>query len=510
VGLIQDEIDKIIEREGTDDIGIETSGYAVFLESLKYRYYPIFMLIFMVVLIWSKREFGTMLIAERKTQVYKRTDGGDGKGEAGEMEVSPHITPRRGTPFHSFNMIVPICLLVFFIFYLLVQTGEIEGEDQTFMDKIEASDSYSALLWGTMATSILTLLFYILQFVKDGKSVWPTMQMVKDFAFNTKPDDYDADHHPRSLMNLQENLDSFLHGMGKIFPALIVLTLAWAVGSMMTDVGADRLFARWIVNGIEPEMLPTISFVISLFMALATGTSWGTMTILFPLVLVPTYDASGGDPTIFYATTAGILSGSVAGDHVSPISDTTVLSSLACDCKLLAHVATQFGYVMVVVFVSILFGTIPIGKDAWPNVIGFLLGTLVLVAFIYLVCVPVISKSGKFDVITEIVLWSRNRRGQRHHHSVELEQIKEDTVLAFEGKEVSPLKKTHADEEEGDSDSNGKEPAYDPSAMEKPEDEVVEDEAVPVESAEEESTEKDSKEVSQKEKTKFGLGGMFG
>ena len=70
----------------------------------------------------------------------------------------------------------------------------------------------------------------------------------------------------------------------------------------------------------------------------------GTMTILFPLLLIPTYDASGGDATMFYAIVAGILSGSVAGDHMSPISDTTVLSAMACECTLLAHVKTQAPY----------------------------------------------------------------------------------------------------------------------------------------------------------------------
>ena len=104
-------------------------------------------------------------------------------------------------------------------------------------------------------------------------------------------------------------------------------------------------------------------------MALATGTSWGTMTILFPLIMVPTYEVSNGDETIFYATVAGVLSGSVAGDHISPISDTvrlfifvfhilpptnqTVLSALACDCNLLAHVGTQIPYALAMIILSI-------------------------------------------------------------------------------------------------------------------------------------------------------------
>jgi Na+/H+ antiporter NhaC len=82
---------------------------------------------------------------------------------------------------------------------------------------------------------------------------------------------------------------------------------------------------------------------------------------MFPLMSVPTYNASGGDPLIFYSTLAGILSGSIVGDHASPISDTTVLSALACECELLAHVVTQLPYAMIISLVSILVGTLPVG-----------------------------------------------------------------------------------------------------------------------------------------------------
>jgi Na+/H+ antiporter NhaC len=192
--------------------------------------------------------------------------------------------------------------------------------------------------------------------------------------------------------------------MGRIFPASTVLTLAWASGATMRAVGADRLFSRWILDEIDPETLLTLSFVISFFMALATGTSWGNMSILFPLILVPTYKATYGDELIFYAVTAEVLSGSVAGDPFSPISDTTVLSALASDCTLLAHVVTQAPYAIVCVIISILFGTLPIGRDAWPNIVGIRLGAAAVVGFVYFVCVPVQSPTGRHDIFTELYL----------------------------------------------------------------------------------------------------------
>ena len=110
--LIQAEIDRIIDIVGTDDIGIKTSGFAVFLESIKYRYYPILMLLFIMVLIYAQRDFGPMLIAERKTQVYKRTDGGEGSSSGSSAAFGEKNKPRDDQPLHSWNMFIPLILLV--------------------------------------------------------------------------------------------------------------------------------------------------------------------------------------------------------------------------------------------------------------------------------------------------------------------------------------------------------------------------------------------------------------
>lgn len=297
-----------------------------------------------------------------------------------------------------------------------------------------------------MAAAICTMLLYFGQIVQDGALVpFSSLPSAIPKLFSSSGDDDEEDEsRPRFLMSLNDNVEGFLFGMARIFPAIIVLNLAWAVGSMMTTVGADRLFARWIVGGISAQSLPTISFVISFFMALATGSSWGTMSILFPMVLVPTYDAAGGDEIIFYATTAGILSGSVAGDHVSPISDTTVLSALACDCNVLSHVATQAEYSLVVTIISILLGTIPIGYDTWPNIVGILIGAGLVIAFVYLLCVPVMSPTGRYDLFTEAVLKIKTMRGGQDS---DLVQLKEDTVKACRG-ELENKKKASFDDDD--------------------------------------------------------------
>lgn len=153
-----------------------------------------------------------------------------------------------------------------------------------------------------MATALLTTIMYAVQIVQDGRYVLPTLPVLKSCLL-AKPEKEspgpaadDNEEGPKSdgvslptskatsLMSVFESTESFLFGMGRLFPALIVLTLAWATGDIMTAVGADRLFSKIISDSIAAESMPTLAFVIAVIMALATGSSWSTMTILFPLI----------------------------------------------------------------------------------------------------------------------------------------------------------------------------------------------------------------------------------
>ena len=128
------------------------------------------------------------------------------------------------------------------------------------------------------------------------------------------------------------------------------------------------------------------------------------MTIMFPLIVVPSYEASGGNPVIVYGVIAGILAGAVAGDHASPISDTTILGAMASECKLINHVKTQAPYAFTVALWSILVGTIPSGMETFGNSICALLGLLAMAFHAFLTSAPAINKSGRFDIFTELYL----------------------------------------------------------------------------------------------------------
>jgi hypothetical protein len=149
------------------------------------------------------------------------------------------------------------------------------------------------------------------------------------------------------------------------------------------------------------------------------------MSILFPLILVPTYLASNGDPLIFYATTAGVLSGSIAGDHMSPISDSTVLSSLACDCNLIAHVVTQAPYALTFSLLSVVVGTLPVGYGVWPNMIGILIGWVLTGLFIIFYCKPAVNVNGSYDFLTE--LYIKCKKGY-----LPLEDLRHQTIEKYE------------------------------------------------------------------------------
>jgi len=291
-------------------------------------------------------------------------------------------------------------------------------------------------LWGTMAAALTSVAFFFIQDKKSGKIIFFNVKgyvnkMRRFFAKHSgkcghEEPESDEEIHAQVLLNYREAMSAFMMGMEKVFGALVCLVLAWATGEIMQAVGLNRLFGEIITGSLDYRVLPTLSFVISVMIAFATGTSWGTMTIMFPLVLVPSYQASGGNAAIFYGVAAGVLAGAVAGDHASPISDTTILASMATECEILAHVKTQAPYAMLVVFWSILVGTIPSGWGAFANWVSILLGLGMMAFHVMFTAEAPINKTGRYDVFTELYLrFSKNTNKT-------LKKLKEDTVIAYE------------------------------------------------------------------------------
>ncbi|GBG26055.1 Malate-2H+/Na+-lactate antiporter [Hondaea fermentalgiana] len=457
VSLIQTELDRITESNGgTSPEGLPSSAYAIFLETIAYRYYPIYLIVFQLSLALMQRDFGPMLVAERKVFISGRTDGGEGAFD-GAAGLTNDIQPKKGVPRYAYNMLLPIAVLVLLVFWVLVTTGRSASDaDADFLTVIQNSDSYSALLIGTVGAAVCAMVLYMLQFVKNGhlaiptpRGLWELVRPCKSKKETTTSSSSSSSKGPeateqavddkvaagktlseedtrgaassngaesadgdatmnddiaRPLLSPVESFEYFLMGLTTLFPAVIVLVLAWTMGSIMTTVGCDRLFSRAITSGLNVDYLPTITFIISAFMAIATGSSWSVMTIVFPLVTQPAWIASDGDLNIFYGTIAAVLAGSVLGDHCSPISDTTVLSCLASRCDLQRHVRTQAPYALTVGVVSIIVGTIPVGVGSYSTGAAMGVGIVVTIVLCFIMSAPTRGASGRLDPFLELYL----------------------------------------------------------------------------------------------------------
>jgi len=163
-------------------------------------------------------------------------------------------------------------------------------------------------------------------------------------------------------------VDAWFAGVKSVLFVLIILTLAWALSALTDVLNTAGFLANTLGDTLPPFSVPALLFVLAAVTSFATGTSWGTMGILMPLTIPLTWAILGNNDMageaglpILYAAVSTILAGAVWGDHCSPISDTTVLSSLASQCDHIDHVRTQAPYALVAGGVSIVLGLLPVG-----------------------------------------------------------------------------------------------------------------------------------------------------
>lgn len=350
LGYISDGINSI--ENGSEVIG---SAYSVFFQSLKHMFYPLLTLFFIFLLIWKKKDFGPMLVAERHARNSTETLG---KSEVEEVDDVP--TEKESV----WSAIVPIFVMISGAAIGLILTGykgyssvvpyqwnESMSLLTNLSEIIGRANSYVALLWGSFAGLVVAILWTVGHRIM---SVRKTMSFAED-------------------------------GVKSMMPAILILSLAWTLGAITENLGTADYLAHLAIGNIMPQLLPTIVFILAAGIAFSTGTSWGTMSILYPIVLVTTWQISveagisaSLSLNIFANVVSAVLAGSVLGDHCSPISDTTILSSLSADCDHIKHVKTQMPYALTVGGVSILLGTLPAGFGV-PFYITFPIAVLALV-----------------------------------------------------------------------------------------------------------------------------------
>lgn len=345
VGLIQD---------GLKMIGSDADGYSTFLATIPYRFYPIAMLLFVFIISYFQRDFGPMYKAERRARIEGRLSNNSDSNQKSLDEFSEIFGNEEKAKWY--NGIIPIFIIIFGTIIGLVYTGISSLQEQGISDYglreiISNSDSYLALLWSSFTACIVAAIMILSQ----------------------------------KIMSLSETIDAWFLGIRSMLLAIIILTLAWSIGAITVEMKTADYIISLIGGDISPHYLPVLIFIIAAITSFATGTSWGTMAIMMPIVIPLAHSVAGlnnlvpADSTIIlYGVISSVLAGSVFGDHCSPISDTTILSSIASRCNHVDHVRTQLPYALVVAFVSMLLGDILSAYGYSPYLSFGLIGIVLL------------------------------------------------------------------------------------------------------------------------------------
>ncbi|MDX1607381.1 MAG: Na+/H+ antiporter NhaC family protein, partial [Candidatus Competibacterales bacterium] len=350
VGLIDSAVQQID--------GLNESAYSIFLNSLAYNYYPILAILFVFMVALLGRDFGPMLTAERRArstgQVY-RPDAhtGESAAEAAERE------PKPDKPQLARNAVIPVLVLVFGSLAGIYITGaQGVSDDAALREIIGNGDSYQAMMWASLLAVLVAGLLSLGQ----------------------------------GILTLGETIDAWYAGVRSMLLAVIILVLAWALSNVNEVLHTADFLVSTLGESLDPALMPAIIFVMSALTAFATGSSWGVMGVVMPLAIplswaVLAANGMTGDAgmAIFYATVASVLAGAVWGDHCSPISDTTILSSLASECDHIDHVRTQIPYALLVGIVGIGVGSLPVAYEYYSWWQGLLASIAILLVVLFVI-----------------------------------------------------------------------------------------------------------------------------
>ena len=319
--------------------GLEMSPYSIFLNSILYSFYPFMAILLVVLVITTGREFGPMLAAEQRARATGET-APPVKSKVGQDDEAA-LAMKEGVPPRAVNALLPVIVMVVGILVGLYITGE----GDTISETIGSANSYRALMWASLGGALTAILMTAAQ----------------------------------RLLSLDEIVDAWVSGARFTFIAMIILVLAWSMSEISRELHTADFLIASLGDSLPAAALPAVIFVLAAFTAFSTGSSWGAMGILLPLVLPLCWAIMGlegllasEDYVILYASVSGVLTGAVWGDHCSPISDTTVMSSLSAGCDHIEHVRTQLPYALLAGAAALGFGTLPIsfGLPWWVGMLG--------------------------------------------------------------------------------------------------------------------------------------------
>lgn len=323
-------------------IGINVDGFSVFLQTIPYRFYNILILVFVFITAITLREFGPMLSAEKKARKALKREALLERVEKIE-KTHNELEPKEGVKLSIWNAIIPIGTLVFSSligFYYSGYSSVMNGADVVAKEIfINAPFSFSAIQEAFSNADASVVLF-------QGALLASLVAIIMSVC--------------KKIFTISEAIETWIEGMKGLLITGVILVLAWSLSSVIKELGTAAYLVSVLQFAIPKFLLPSIIFILGSIIAFATGTAYGTMGILMPLA-VPLAYAINPDMSFIVACTSGVLTGAIFGDHCSPISDTTILSSTGAGCDHIEHVRTQICYSLFVGAITIIFGYIPAG-----------------------------------------------------------------------------------------------------------------------------------------------------
>ncbi len=305
----------------------DENGLALFCKAIPFNFYALFTIVFMITIVVAGFDFKAMSKYDaRWREWYERTGGGklddvsDTKLHLAEHGVGAGRSAAAANRGTVIDLVVPIALLIVLCTTGMVYSGgffDAAGKNHLdFVAAFAASDASTGLVIGSLGALVLTIGMFTL----------------------------------RRTLPFDETMSCLIKGFEAMVPAILILTLAWTLKSMTDSLGAAQYVSGLVAQSAAQlqALLPAIIFVVAALLAFATGTSWGTFGILIP-ICVAVFPAAAPLRVI---SISACMAGAVCGDHISPISDTTIMASAGAECKHVHHVSSQLPYALTVAAVS--------------------------------------------------------------------------------------------------------------------------------------------------------------
>lgn len=318
-------------------------GISLFVAAIPFNYYSLLTLVFIIAITLMKFDFGPMKKHEENAMNGDLFSGKKVEQDNGMVSSDGRV----------YDLVLPIVLLIVFCVFALLYVGGIFS-GASFIESFEETDATVALPWGGLIALIFTIIYFAL----------------------------------RKTVTVKESMEAIPKGFIAMVPAMLILTFATALKNMTGNLGAAFYIGN-LMSGASTSLknfLPAIIFIVACILAFATGTSWGTFGILIPIVTAMFPATDGTIPVLQVIGISACLAGAVCGDHCSPISDTTIMSSAGAECEHLNHVSTQLPYAMYVAIISfvcyLIAGFVQIWYVMLPISIAILIGSLFLFKFV--------------------------------------------------------------------------------------------------------------------------------